>query len=189
MSLVALTLIAGGASLGLWLGHRVRRRLTRKHAEPAQPSKDPSHAGGLELGVGDVVSVQGEELWLEHGWLLSEAGRSLAGLFQAREASLLEFAPPRREHFRLTRTDVAIPGDAPTSLEHHGVRYERVRRLPVEVSAIGDSRPPPWSTALLVEYRSLASELLLVVGQAPEYLAWQGLPLLDGALERWGSAS
>jgi hypothetical protein len=183
--LVSLLAGAGAASVGLWLRQRRRRR-----AESAtrRPEVDTTRVAGLEIGVGDVVSIHGQELWLEQGWLLSESGRPLAALFEAREDSVLQFAPPRREQFRLTRVEFPFPADAPTSVEHDGERYERVRRLPVELSGIGESRPPPWQAALLLEYRSLGGELLLVLGQAPHFLCWFGPSLPDGAIERWGSA-
>jgi hypothetical protein len=187
VSLILISLLAGAgaASVGLWLERRRRRRI---ESATRPPDVDKTRVPGLEIGVGDVVSIHGEELWLEQGWLLTESGRPLAALFEAREASVLQFAPPRREQFRLTRVEFPFPGDAPTSLEHGGERYERMRRLPVELSAIGESRPPPWQAALLLEYRSLGGELLLVLGQAPHFLCWTGPSLSEGAIERWGSA-
>ncbi len=187
MSLILLSLLvgAGAAGAGVWLR---RRKLRRAVNEAPRSKPDAARVPGLELAVGDVVSVHGEELWLEQGWLMSEAGRALGGLFEAREAWLVEFASPRHEYFRLSPVEVSVAGEGPMSVEHRGVRYERVRRLPVELAAIGSSRPPPWKTGLFFEYRSLSGELLLVLGQAPNVRCWSGPSLPESAVERWGSA-
>lgn len=188
MSVVVFSLLvgAGAASLGVWWRRRARAR-AGSEVESASPAVART-GSGLELAVGDVVSIRGEELWLEQGWLVSEAGRAVAGVFEAREGVVVEFASPRREHFRATSSGIEVPTDAPMALELGGVRYERVRRLPIELDALGESRPLPWKTGLFFEYRSLSGDLLLVIGQAPAYRAWVGSPLPDGALERWGSA-
>lgn len=187
MSLILLSLMvgAGAASAGLWLRRRARRRASERQPDPRERSRDTP---GLELAVGDVVSVQGEELWLEQGWLVTEAGRPLAGIFEAREGSLAEFASPRREYFRLAPAEVAVPAEAPMAIEHRAVRFERVRRLPVEVVPLGSSAPPPWRTALFFEYRALSGELLLVLGQPSQFRCWVGPSVSESAVERWGSA-
>lgn len=191
MSLVIAAIIAGGAavfggSTFAWL----RRKRVPKTARPL-PATERSKPGelatrGFDLELGDVVEIGGRELWLERGWVLSEGDEAVVVMFSAKEATLVTLPAPSRASYLLDPVELAFPGDPPPTLESAGVRFERVRRLPVRVEPLSKSPPLPWDQALLSEYRGLATDALFVLGNAGRIRAWQGRLVGESEIERWG---
>ena len=197
MSLVLALLVAGGGALvaGLttrWMGSRKRAdaNASAKPATappvPAQPAPTPLSTAGFDVDLGDVVEIAGQELWLESAWLLSEAGDAVVALYAAREAVLVVLPPPKRTVYLLDAVELRVPDEPPATLESAGVRFERVRRIPVRVTSIGESAPLPWDEALLAEYRGLGGDALWLLGRAGRAKAWQGRVVGESEIERWG---
>ena len=192
MSLVLAAMVLGGSALvaGLttrWMSSR------KKHdpkpavlAPPPPPAPSPLSKAGFDVDLGDVVEVAGKELWLESAWLLSEGGDPVAAVYVAREAVLLVLPPPKRTLHLLALVELRLPDNPPASVESGGVRFERVRRIPVRVTAIENSAPLPWDEALLAEYRGLAGDVLWMLGRGASAKAWQGRVVAESEIERWG---
>jgi hypothetical protein len=192
--IVAAILVGGGAlvaGLSTWAARR-----KGVSAEPA-PAPVPDRArppsplarAGIDVELGDVVDVAGQELWLETAWLLSESGDVIAALFGAREATLVVVPRPRRGVYLLREVALSVPEDPPSTVEAGGVRFERIRRIPVRITAVGASPPLPWDEALYVEYRGLAGDALFLLGRGGRAKAWQGRLVAESDIERWGGGA
>ncbi len=189
MSLIVAALAIGGSALiaGLATRYAVKRRVQPVAPPPVLPSPpSPLARAGFEIELGDVIEVLGRELWLEEAWLLTEGREPVAALFGAREASLLVLPPPAGTLYLLDVVEIDLPEEPPSSIESRGVRFERVRRLPVEVAAVGKSAPLPWTDGLLSEYRGLESEALWVLGRGARCRIWQGRIAQGSDVVRWG---
>src|SRR6185503_2821954 len=96
-------LAAGGALLAGVTAKalsRVRaRRLAALEARTPRDGNDRLARAGFLVGVGDVISVGANEAWLEHAWLLSEAGAPVAALLFARDATLVALPAQRKSVF------------------------------------------------------------------------------------------
>jgi hypothetical protein len=179
----ALAVGVAGRALTLRLARRVRRR------EEPPPARDaPLGALGFGIEIGEVISLGGEELWLEGGWVLSEGREPVAALLPLREATLLALPAPRARLYRLAPVELRVDGEPPASVESGGARYDRVRRLPVELEPVGRGSDPPWSNALFVEYRDSSGAVLCVLSHDGASRVWQGRLVADDELERWGRA-
>lgn len=190
MSLIVTALLVGG---GAALAGLTARVLSRRRAKPPPPAPEPEPVkrtpladAGFEIEQGDVISVSGRELWLEQGWLLREAGDPVAAILFAREAVVIALPKPRARLYWLDETDLPMPADPPTALDHAGVRYDRARRLPVEIEPLEKSPDPPWQSALLTEYRGLGSEVVWALVRAGKCRAWRGRAVDAAELENWG---
>ena len=103
---------------------------TKRTAEGPQ-----AHLDGFPCQLGDVLMrLTGEEAWLAGGLVLSEAG-PIAALFVAPEAghdcAIYARPQPREGLFWLEPLDpgaVLVGGEPATSVEHDGIRFDRVRR-------------------------------------------------------------
>ncbi len=195
MSLVLTALlVAGGAMTFGAIGRAARRRRARspERVESAPRSSKRTRApaklmaSGFSVEAGDVISVAGEELWLEHAWLLSEGGDAVAAVLFADEATVVAVPAPRSALYRLERVALEVPLEAPSSLDSRGVRFERAIRRPVRVEPFPGAPDPPFVDGVLAEYRALGGESLWLVAHAQSVLAWQGRRVQDGDLERWG---
>lgn len=194
MSLIVMAVVVGGSALiaGLAARHAVKMRSAPAlppAPPPAPAAPSPLARAGFEIELGDVMEVLGRELWLEAAWLLSEGGEPVAALFQAREATLLALPPPAGTLYLLAAAELPLPAEPPTSLESRGVRFERVRRLPVEVIPVGKSPPLPWNDALLSEYRGLENDALWVLGRGGHSRVWQGRAVHASDVVRWGGGA
>jgi hypothetical protein len=192
VSLLVTALLIGGGALAA--GAAVRLLARRKRAplsEPAlaAPLGAPLSESGFGVEQGDVISVPGRELWLEQGWLLREAGEPIAAILFAREATIVALPEPNRCIHLLQQAELALPAEPPSALDHAGVRYERTRRLPVEIEVMPQSPEPPWPSALLVEYRGLANEVLWALVQSGSCSVWCGRALDAAEIERWGGGA
>lgn len=189
MSLILTALLVGGGAVVAGLATRYAvKRGERAPAPPVPvpPPPSPLARAGFELELGDVVEVLGRELWLEEAWLLSEGGDAVAALFAAREATLVVLPPPASTLYLLDEIELGLPEEPPTCLESRGVRFERLRRLPVSVQPVGKSVPLPWDEGLLSEYRGLGGDALWVLGRGSRSRVWQGRSVHASDIVRWG---
>lgn len=194
MSLIVLAIVGGGAlAAGVvtrWALGRRRPALPPRPPVPAValpgPSPSPLARSGFSFELGDVIEIGGRELWLEQGWLLSEGTDAVAALFRAGPTAVLTLAPPSTATYLLDAAELALPGEPPSVIEVGAVRFERVRRLPVELAALGKTPPLPWSETLLTEYRGLGDDALWVLGTGAGARAWQGRVVREPEIERWG---
>jgi hypothetical protein len=188
MSLVVTSLVVGGLVLvaGTTVAmFRRRRQANELPAPPVAPRASPAMlARGFAAEVGDVVSLNQGEFWLEDAWLLSE-NEPVAAAYFARDVVLVLLPQPSEFCYRLTAISLQEVGDVPSVLEYEGQRYERKRRRPVSVEAQGDV-PPPFSEALLAEYEGLADTVLWLLLGGDQRLAWFGRRSSVSDFERWG---
>ena len=147
-----------------------------KPAVPATPAvvrraeTSQGHLVGFPCQLGDVVMrLTGEEAWLAGGVVFSEEG-PVAALFVAPEAvhdcTIYARPAPREALYWMAALDpgaVLVGGEPPTSVEHGGIRFERVRRLPLRPKRIGVGAPDVGDALVLAEYSSAGSERLLVL--------------------------
>lgn len=139
------------------------------------------------LSPGDVVSVDGRDHWLEGAWLLSEIDLPVAAFFFASDATLALQAAPRTDLHALAPCEVDVAADAPFSVEHAETRFERERRIPVELTCFGRAPELPAREALFLEYRGFGGDVLLVLGHGSRSWAWLGRSLDGARVERWGT--
>jgi len=145
----------------------------------------PSESFGLSPG--DVVSVEAREHWLQGAWLLEEIHLPIAAFFFASGAALGVLAAPRTDLYVLAACELDIARDPPLSLEHAGTRFDRARRIPVELTSFGSAPALPGRDAQFLEYRALGEEALLVLARGSRASAWLGTSLDRARVERWGT--
>ena len=157
-----------------------------KDGDPENPSTPPKketkktvkrsaegpqgHLEGFPCQLGDVIMrLTGEEAWLAGGLVLCEEG-PVAALFVAPDAghdcAIYVRPQPREALFWLEPLDpgaVLVGGEPPSSVEHGGIRFDRVRRLPLRPKRIGVGAPDVGDAVVLAEYASAGSERLLVM--------------------------
>ncbi len=149
----------------------------KKDAAPKKPEKPKrtaegpqAHLEGFPCQLGDVLMrMTGEEAWLAGGLVLAEEG-PVAALFVApdagRDCAIYARPQPREGIFWLEPLDpgaVLVGGEPPTSVEHGGIRFDRVRRLPLRAKRIGVGAPDVGDAVVLAEYASAGAERLLVM--------------------------
>jgi hypothetical protein len=115
------------------------------------------------------MRLTGEEAWLAGGVVLSEEA-PVAALFVAPDAvhdcAIYARPRPRESIFWMQPLDpgaVLVGGEPPSSVEHDGIRFDRVRRLPLRPKRIGVGAPDVGDSVILAEYASAGSERLLVM--------------------------
>ena len=144
-------------------------------AAPAKTTKRKvegphAHLVGFPCQLGDVLMrITGEEAWLAGGLVLSEES-PVAALFVAPDAghdcAIYARPAPREAVFWLEPLDpgaVLVGGEPPSSVEHGGIRFDRVRRLPLRPKRIGVGAPDVGDAVVVAEYASAGSERLLVI--------------------------
>ena len=188
MSLILAGLIVAGTggavALGRWLS---RRRESTGEPEAAGAAAAPvgespgskstrtiegphAHLEGFPCQLGDVVlRLTGEEAWLAGGLVLWE-DTPVAALFVAPDAghdcAIYVRPRPREALFWMEPLDpaaVLVAGEPPSSVEQGGIRFDRVRRLPLRPRRIGLGAPDVGDAVVLAEYASAGSERLLVM--------------------------
>ena len=161
--------------------------------KPAKRTAEGPHAHleGFPCQLGDVLMrLTGEEAWLAGGLVLSEEG-PVAALFVAPDAghdcAIYARPQPREAIFWLEPLDpgaVLVGGEPPTSVEHGGIRFDRVRRLPLRPKRIGVGAPDVGDAVVLAEYASAGAERLLVMRSAAGTShAYRGIELEPSSYE------
>ena len=178
---------SGAVAVGRWLSRRHEGTSDPKPAGGAgttgesPDAKDGSkkkrtaegphaHLEGFPCQLGDVVMRHtGEEAWLAGGVVLWEEA-PVAALFVAPDAghdcAIYVRPRPREAVFWMEPLDpgaVLVGGEPPSAVEHGGIRFERVRRLPLRPRRIGVGAPDVGDAVVLAEYASAGSERLLVM--------------------------
>jgi hypothetical protein len=129
------------------------------------------HGGGEAWLAGALVFA--EEVPIAALFVGPDAGGERAVLVHAQPSTTMAWLEP------LGSGAVVVAGEPPSALEHGGVRFERVRRLPVRVERVGSGAPDVGARAIVAEYAGAGSERLVVVaGEAVR--AWKGTALEDG---------
>jgi hypothetical protein len=188
MSLVVVALLVGGGALAVSALLTRRRRSTKRPEEP--PALPAPELSGFPVALGDVISVAGEEAWLEQGWLLEEAGAAVAAVLFAGDVIVLALPSPRSVLYWLSAASPpSIAGEPPPSLDVDGEHFERARRIPVAVRTLGRAADPPWDSALLAEYRALGGVVLWMLARDARAICWSGRRVEDSDLENWGGGS
>lgn len=143
----------------------------------------------LPCTLGDVVMRGDEEAWLAGGIVFLEE-HAVSALFVAPDVgagrAVYARARPNAELFWLVPVAagaLTVGAEPPTSLEHEGVRYDRLRRLPVNVKRAGSGAPDVGDQVIVAEYASSGFERLVVVTGAGAARAWAGSVLEEGMYE------
>lgn len=163
-------------------------------AEPRTPEKPAKKAhptlSGSPCQLGDVVlRATGEEAWLAGAIVFEEDALS----------SVLFCSPDKGGHSAVfVRSDSAAPllwlhpvdagalqvgREPPASLEWEGIRFERVRRLPLRARVIGTGAPTVGATAIVAEYRTPSTETLLILIGTERTIAYRGEVVSEGLYE------
>jgi hypothetical protein len=173
--------------------HRENERAPKAKEPKRGKEKAPSgeRLDGFVCQLGDVVMrLTGEEAWLAGGVVLSEqlpvsvlfvapdAGHDCLVYVRSRPSQSLVWLEP------LDASAILVGGEPPSSLEHGGVRFERVRRLPLRSRRIGVGAPDTGDAVLVAEYSSAGAERLIVMkGNSGRVHAYRGLELEEGSFE------
>jgi hypothetical protein len=191
----AFLLALGGAALsgvvvralGRWGKKAAGEKQGNARRPPASDEKQAAaKLAEFRFNVGDVISVQGTEAWLEHGWLLREAGEAVALVLFSREATVIALPAPKAALYWLNDVLLDWPSEPPSSIDVGALCYERARRVPVDIEALSDAPDPPWQDGLLTEYRALSGEVLWALGRRGAFKAWNGRRVAESELELWG---
>jgi hypothetical protein len=203
VSLILTGLIVAGTSgivvLGRWIAKRRKSAADEpdpnaKKDAPGEDKETPAkgdHLVGFPCQLGDVLMrVTGEEAWLAGGVVLSEE-MPVAALFVAPDAgqdcAIYVCPHPRESVAWLAPLDpdaILVGGEPPSAVEHEGIRFERVRRLPLRPRRIGVGAPEVGDAVLVAEYASTGSDrLLLVKGSSGATRAYRGHELEPHAFE------
>jgi len=142
----------------------------KERARPTTSAKASNRLDGFVCQLGDVLMrITGEEAWLAGGLVLSEDA-PIAVLFVAPDAghdiAIYVRPQPRSGLFWLEPLEpsaILVGGDTPSSVEHDGIRFERVRKLPLRPRRIGVGAPDVGDAVIVAEYASTGSERLLVL--------------------------
>jgi hypothetical protein len=182
---VGVFVAAGGVVIGRWLAQKLRARV------PVEPSPEAGAApsgrqvlASFPCQLGDVVvrTAERDEAWLA-GALVFEEQLPVAALFVAPEAGADRALLVRESNPSVTwlsplgAAEVAWTPDPPPAIEHRGVRFERVRRLPVRVTRLGSGAPSVGERAVVAEYAGPGAEQIVVVAGTEQTLAWIGVLL------------
>jgi hypothetical protein len=182
---VDVVLAAGGVVLGRWLARALRVRRAAESVVAADANRPVgSVLAGLPCALGDVImrTVERDEAWLA-GALVFHEEKPVAALFVAPEAGVDRAVFARQGDdgliwlAALARGELALTNDPPHAVEHGGVRFERVRRLPVRVTREGNGAPEVGGRAVIAEYVASGAERLVVVAGAEQTCAWIGIAL------------
>ncbi len=205
--------VAGGILFGRWVARRARapegeggskpNRANASGAEAARATPEPRPAPPpapkkpaadplteFPCHLGDVLMVHGgEEAWLA-GALVFFESLPAAALFVAPEAGADRalFVRPNPSPsivwlMPVPAGEVAVGPEPPTTLEHKGERFERVRRIPFRVERAGTGAPDVGDQALVAEYASGQERLLVIVGTGSPPRVFRGNVLEEGTYD------
>lgn len=176
-------------------GSRASRDGALEVAKKAQAAlaPPPTTPDTLPLSLGDVVSAEGEERWLEGALVAREDGLPRAALFFAREGlaerAVLAFAPPRRELFWLRPTDALAPREPPGTLEVGRETYQRVGRFPAAVERVGVGAPQVGEVVLWALYEGGGRKVALLLSGGLGQRVWTGTRVDEGEWDRMGKGT
>jgi hypothetical protein len=187
----------GGIALGRWVARSIRGKRQRENPSlpsgPDAPRAAPDPFAAFPCKLGDVVvrAVERDEAWLA-GALVFEEERPVAVLFVAPEAGgdravFVRDAPGAALTWLspLAGGELSLTSDPPFTLEHHGTRFERARRLPVRVAQLGAGAPNVGARAVVAEYEGPGTQRMVVVAGAEQTLAWEGVALAPLEYDVW----
>lgn len=200
MSLILTSLVvAGGVMMGRWIARRAlptsegaaKEDAAHEDGAPVKPAlltspkEDPLLNFSCHLG--DVVMrAGGEEAWLAGAILFSEE-MPAAVLFIAPDAGgdrALFLRPKPAEEMAwlmpIGEGELELAPEPPSSLEHKGERFDRVRRLPFGAQRLGTGAPDVGAEVVVAEYKSLPGEWILVIVGSGVARAWRGMLLEPG---------
>lgn len=164
-----------------------------KKAKAALAPPAPTTPDTLPLSLGDVVSAEGEERWLEGALVAREDGSARAALFFAREGleerAVLVFAPPRREIHWLAPTPALAPREPPGTLEVGRATYTLVGRFPAAVERVGQGAPHVGDVVLWALYEGGGRKVALLLTGGVEARVWTGTRVDDGEWDRLGKGT
>jgi hypothetical protein len=171
------------------VGQLLLRRRRRSKGAVADPIAVQLRALGFELSVGDVVTLSGQDVWLESAWLLCEANEGVALLLFADTTRLLCLPRPGAELFRLR--ELPLPGahDGALTLEWNHVSFARAGRRPVSVTALGAAPAPPANSGVWAEYTASKTERIWVLAGSDESVVLHGKRLDALDVERLGGGA
>ena len=164
-------------------------------ASPAASGTTPARKrsadfDGFACKLGDVVlRAGGDEAWLAGALVMSEQ-RATCVLFLAPDASGVRaiYAKPSPSaslgwFVPLAAGALNLTGEPPSTIEHAGQRFERVRRLPLRVTRLGSGTPDVGDSTIVAEYNDSAGGELLVLASSGRWHAWLGSRLEPGMFQ------
>jgi hypothetical protein len=155
--------------------------------QPSGPAVSPF--AELPLALGDVVSSGSDERWLAGAVVAREGGRVVGALFLAPEGTAQKavavFAPPRKDIWWMSPTEVASPSEPPATIEVAGVALSRKSRLPVTLERLGQGAPQVAEEGLWAVY-DRGRDVALVIASGGRAHAWSGLRMEEGEYDRLG---
>jgi hypothetical protein len=165
---------------------------SRKNEPEAGPGKaDPATFASLPLALGDVVTSGTEERWLAGAVVARDQGRVIAALFIAPEGAeqkaVAVFAPPRKDAWWMSPTEIASPEEPPATVEFAGVALPRKARLPVKLARHGQGTPILGEEGIWAVYER-GRDVAIVVSSEGRAHAWVGVRLDEEEYDRLGGA-
>jgi hypothetical protein len=143
----------------------------------------------LPFALGDVVSSGHEERWLAGAVVARENGRVIGALFLAPEGvvhkAVAVFAPPRKDVWWMSPTDLVSPDEPPATIEVDGMALQRKGRLPVTLERLGQGAPPVGEEGIWAAYDSGRDVAVVIASQGKAY-AWSGRRLEEEEYDRLG---
>jgi hypothetical protein len=192
-------LVAGGVLLGRFIAKSAPPRgdepapadKAEKKEQETMPMREPEISlDAFPVQLGDVIvrPAQGEA-WLAGALVFSEDA-PVAAVFVAPDAGgdraiLVRPNPaPSIAWLEPVRPGTIESGpEPPTSIEHEGTRFERLRRLPLRVSRLGSGAPDVGDRVIFAEYATAGIERLLVLVSGGHARAWRGAVLDEGTYD------
>jgi hypothetical protein len=143
----------------------------------------------LPFALGDVVSSGHEERWLAGAIVARENGRVIGALFLAPEGvvqkAVAVFAPPRKDVWWMSPTELTTPDEPPATIEVEGVALQRKGRLPVTLERLGQGAPPVGEEGIWAAY-DRGKEVAIVIASQGRAFAWSGVRLEEEEYDRLG---
>jgi len=184
---------SGALMIGRWLARRRAPAEPTPERAPEPQKKEPPKEtlDGFVCQLGDVLMrLTGEEAWLAGGLVLSE-DMPVAVLYVAPEAKqdcVIYVRPkPKEALYWMEPLDpgaILVGGEPPSSVEHGGVRFDRVRRLPLRPKRIGVGAPDVGDAVVVAEYNSAGAERLVVMKATTGVTkAYRGMELEPSSFE------
>jgi hypothetical protein len=183
---LGLVVACGGWAVGRWLAKSIGGTSnTSEDARPREGVSAPpeSVVDGLPCHLGDVIvrTAERDEAWLAAALVFEEQG-PIGALFVAPEAGVDRAVFARQGSDTILwltalGEQVGLGTEPPSTFEHEGLRYQRIRRLPVRAVRQGAGAPTIGDRAVVAEYDAPTDGRLLIVAGGERALAWAGVAL------------